>query len=121
MTGARGRSARRGAEVVLAARLAELDHAVAELTRDRLAAAQIVSPARSLEFVHPLLGAAVLGDMGPGARRVAHRRAAALVHSEADESLPRVAAHLLACGPAGDLWVVQRLGAAARSPRSRAG
>ena len=98
-----------GAEVALAAQLAELDPVVAELTADRLAAAQILAPARPLEFFHPLIGAAVREDIAPGARRVAHRRAAALVDREGEGSLPRVAAHLLACGPAGDEWVVQRL------------
>ena len=48
-----------GAEVTLAARLAELDPTVAELTADRLAGAQIFAPARPLEFFHPLIRAAV--------------------------------------------------------------
>ena len=61
-----------GAEVMLAARLAELDRAVAELTADRLASAQILAPTRPLEFFHPLIGAA-----GPGEHRTggAWRRA----------------------------------------------
>jgi DNA-binding CsgD family transcriptional regulator len=103
-----------GAEVVLAARLAELDPTVAELTADRLAAAQILAPVRPLEFFHPVIGAAILEDVAPGARRVAHRRAAELVDSDGKGSLARVAAHLIACGPAGDEWVVQRLRDAAR-------
>ena len=68
-----------GAEVVLAAQLAELDPVVGELTADRLAAAQILAPVRPLEFFHPLIGAAVREDIAPGALRVAHRRAATLV------------------------------------------
>ena len=91
-----------GAEVVLVAQLAELDPVVAELTADRLAAAQILAPARPLEFFHPLISAAVREDIAPGARRVMHRRAAALLDGEAEASLARVAAHLLACGPAAD-------------------
>ncbi|MGA2929537.1 MAG: ATP-binding protein, partial [Solirubrobacteraceae bacterium] len=99
-----------GAEVVLAARLAELDPEFAELTADRLAAAQILAPIRPLEFFHPLIGAAVREDIAPGARRVAHRCAAALLDEGGGErSLARVAAHLLACGPAADGWVLQRL------------
>ena len=101
------------AEVMLAARLAELDPVTAELTADRLASAQILAPVRPLEFFHPLIGAAVRADIAPGARRVAHRRAADLIDREGEGSLPRVAAHLLACGPAGDEWVVQTLGDAA--------
>ena len=56
-----------GAEVALAARLADLDPVVAELTADRLAAAQILAPVRPLEFFHPLIGAAVREDIAPGA------------------------------------------------------
>ncbi len=98
------------AEVVLAAQLAGLDPVVAETTADRLAAAQTLAPVRPLDFFHPLIGTAVREDIAPGARRVAHRRAAALLDLEgSDESLGRVAAHLLASGPAGDGWVVQRL------------
>jgi DNA-binding CsgD family transcriptional regulator len=50
---------------------------------------------------------------------VAHRRAAELLDGEAEGALPRVAAHLLACGPAGDRWVVQRLAEAAREALER--
>ncbi|HWF23990.1 MAG TPA: AAA family ATPase [Solirubrobacteraceae bacterium] len=100
-----------GAEVVVAAELAELGPAAAELTADRLAAAQIFAPTRPLEFFHPLIAAAVVQDLAPGARRLAHRRAAAL--ADRTGSLSRVAAHLLACGPAGDGWVVEQLSAAA--------
>jgi DNA-binding CsgD family transcriptional regulator len=107
------------AEVMFAARLADMATEVAELAADRLAAAQILAPVRPLEFFHPLIGAAVLENIAPGARRVAHRRAAELLHGEAEGSLPRVAAHLLACGPAGDRWVVQRLTEATREALER--
>jgi predicted ATPase len=107
------------AEVVLAARLAEVDPVAAELTADRLAAAQILAPVRPLEFFHPSIGAAVREDIAPGARRVAHRRAADLVDRQGEGSLARVAAHLLACGPAADEWVVQKLGDAAREALER--
>ena len=80
-----------GAEVAVAARLAGLDPAVAELTADQLAAAQILAPVRPLEFFHPLIGAAVLDDIPPGARRVAHRRAATLLADEGEGSLARIA------------------------------
>jgi hypothetical protein len=103
-----------GAEVALAARLADLDTAVAELAADRLAGAQILARSRPLEFFHPLIGAAVLEDIAPGARRLAHRRAAELLADGGERSLARVATHLLACGPAADPWVVGRLADAAR-------
>ena len=108
-----------GTEVALASQLAELDLVVAELTADRLAAAQILAPARPLEFFHPLVGAAVLDDIAPGARRVTHRRAAQLVDGEGQGSLGRVAAHLLACAPAGDDWVVRRVRDAGREALDR--
>ncbi|MBV8998706.1 MAG: AAA family ATPase [Solirubrobacterales bacterium] len=108
-----------GVEVALAARLADMEPEVAELTADRLAAAQILAPARPLEFFHPLVGAAVLEEIAPGARRIAHRRAAELLDGMGQESVGRVAAHLLACGPAGDRWVVERLGDAVREALDR--
>jgi DNA-binding CsgD family transcriptional regulator len=102
-----------GAEITLAAQLAELDPVIAELTADRLTTAQILARARPLEFFHPLIGAAVLEDIAPGALRMAHRRAAELVGREGQGSLGRVAAHLLECGPIGDQWAVERLRVAA--------
>ena len=106
-----------GAEVALAAELAELDPVDCELIADRLASAQILAPARPLEFFHPLVGAAVRQDMAPGALRVAHRRAATIVAR--DGAAARVAAHLLASAPAADPWVVSRLGDAARDALER--
>ncbi|MBV9000667.1 MAG: ATP-binding protein, partial [Solirubrobacterales bacterium] len=108
-----------GTEVMLAARLAELDPVAAELTADRLATAQIFAPARPLEFFHPLIGEAVAHDFAAGARRVAHRRAAALLDCDGEESLARVAAHLLLCAAAADPWVVERLRDAARDALER--
>lgn len=101
------------AEVVHAAALADTDPVVAELTADRLVAAQILAPVRPLEFFHPLIGAAVYDDIPLGARRVAHRRAAELIDRQG-ESVAQVAGHLLACGPAGDRWVLEVLRNAAR-------
>ena len=108
-----------GAEVVLAAQLAGLEPVVAELTADRLAVAQILAPVRPLGFFHPLIGAAVLEDIAPGALRVAHRRAAELIDRNGERSLALVAAHLLASGPAGDRWVVEQLSDAAREALDR--
>ena len=98
-------------EVAVAAELAGLEPAAAELTADRLAAAQILAPIRPLDFFHPLIGEAVYADQALGARRLAHRRAAAILDRAG--AADRVAAHLLATGPTGDPWVVQRLSAAA--------
>ena len=98
-------------EVGVAAELAGLEPADAELTADRLAAAQILAPARPLDFFHPVVGEAAYADLALGARRLAHRRAAAILDRAG--AADRVAAHLLATGPASDAWVVERLSAAA--------
>jgi DNA-binding CsgD family transcriptional regulator len=98
-------------EVGVAAELAGLEPSAAELTADGLAAAQILAQARPLDFFHPVIGEAVYADMALGARRLAHRRAAAILDRAG--AADRVAAHLLVTGPAGDPWVVQRLSAAA--------
>ena len=104
-------------EVGVAAELAGLEPAAAELTADGLAAAQILAPARPLDFFHPVIGEAVYADLALGARRLAHRRAAAILDRAG--AADRVAAHLLATGPAGDAWVVERLSAAAATAWDR--
>lgn len=104
-------------EVAVAAELAGLDTATAELAADELAAAQIIAPARPLDFFHPLIGEAVYAGVGLGARRLAHRRAATIL--DRTGAVDRVAAHLLATGPSGDAWVVDRLDLAASRARAR--
>jgi DNA-binding CsgD family transcriptional regulator len=106
-----------GTEVAAAAELAGLTAPAAELMADTLAAAQIFAAARPLEFFHPVIGQAVYADLAPGARRVAHKRAAAI--ADRDGAVDRVAAHLLATGPSGDPWVTERLSAAAASALDR--
>ena len=104
-------------EVGVAAELAGLEPAAAELTADGLAAAQILAPARPLDFFHPVIGEAVYADLPLGARRLAHRRAATILDRAG--AADRVAAHLLATGPASDAWVVERLNSAATTARER--
>ena len=104
-------------EVAVAAELAGLDAADAELIADELAAAQILAPVRPLDFFHPLISEAVYAGIALGARRLAHRRAAAIL--DRTGATDSVAAHLLMTGPAGDNWVVERLSAAARDARER--
>ena len=67
-----------GTEVAVAAELADLAPSAAELAADTLTAAQILGATRPLEFFHPVIGEAVYGALAPGARRLAHRRAAAI-------------------------------------------
>ena len=102
----------------MAAELAGMEPAATELTADQLVAAQILAPTRPLDFFHSLIGEAVYADHALGARRLAHRRAAAILDRAG--AADRVAAHLLATGPAGDPWVVERLSAAAENARSAA-
>ncbi len=106
-----------GTEVAVAAELAGLAAPAAELAADTLTAVQIFAAARPLEFFHPVIGEAVYAGLAPGARRLAHRRAAAIV--DAGHALDRVAAHLLLTGPSGDPWIAERLSAAAQSALGR--
>jgi predicted ATPase len=104
-------------EVAVAAELAGLHPAAAELIADGLAAAQILTAARPLDFVHPLIGEAIYAGIAAGARRLAHRRAATIL--DRTGATDSVAAHLLMTGPAGDEWVARKLSAAARAARER--
>jgi tetratricopeptide (TPR) repeat protein len=104
-------------EVAIAGELAGLDPADAELIADELTAAQILGPVRPLDFFHPLISEAVYADMAAGARRLAHRRAAAIL--DRTGAADSVAAHLLMTGPGGDEWVVRKLSAAALAARER--
>lgn len=91
-----------------AAVLADLDQPTAALLADALASMDVFAPGRPIEFVHPLVGAAIYQGISPGARSNLHRAAAGLL---ADDGVApdRVAMHLLAVEPARDPWVVASL------------
>ena len=110
------------AEPRMAARLAELDDEVAERAADDLASAAILQSGLPLVFEHPLVRAAVYGELGPGERMQWHGRAAALLVAAGAEP-DRVAVHLLASGPRGDPETVDVLqaGGPNRSPARRRG
>jgi hypothetical protein len=101
-----------------AAALACLDLAQAGTAADQLAAAEILRPGRPLGFVHPVVRAAVYEELRPAERFNAHRRAAQIL---AEDGVPpdRVAAHLLACEPTGDPWVMTVLQQAAQHALNR--
>ncbi|HEX6744500.1 MAG TPA: AAA family ATPase [Solirubrobacteraceae bacterium] len=107
-----------GAPLRHAAALAGLGDAEAAEAADTLVAAGVLRSAHPLEFLHPLVGAAVYAGVAPAARSRDHARAARLLDAEA-ASPERVAAQLLHCQPAGDAWAFEHLVAAARLASAR--
>jgi DNA-binding CsgD family transcriptional regulator len=101
------------AELRMVAALAGVDLDVAAPAVDALVAAEVLSAARPLDFIHPLARAAVYGDLPSGERAALHGRAARMLAGEA-AAASRVAAHLLATEPAGDAWTVDALRSAAK-------
>jgi DNA-binding SARP family transcriptional activator/DNA-binding NarL/FixJ family response regulator len=102
-----------------AAELAELEAREAARAAAALAADAILVPGAPLDFVHPLVRAAVYGDQPEVERALWHGRAARLLDARGARS-ERIAAQLLRTEPMGDPWVVARLRAAAADARSRA-
>lgn len=92
--------------------LAELPEEEGEHLAQRLAQADILAPDRPLGFAHPILRAAVYGELEPGERALAHRRASELLVAEGVQ-VDAVAVHLLATEPREDPEVVRVLRQAA--------
>ncbi|MGI8660008.1 MAG: ATP-binding protein [Thermoleophilaceae bacterium] len=101
-----------------AAALAGLDESSASAAADALAAVEILD-GRPLEFVHPVVRAAIYSDLPAANRALRHRRAARLLADEGADPL-KVGAHLLASEPAADPEVVELLRRAAREALARA-
>jgi ATP/maltotriose-dependent transcriptional regulator MalT len=98
-----------------AAALAEVERAEATQLVVACVAANILEDEATLDFVHPMLRTAVLGDLAATERSRWHERAAELLAAE-DAPSDEVAPHLLATSPAGSEWVVAVLrDAAARA------
>jgi ATP/maltotriose-dependent transcriptional regulator MalT len=97
-----------------AAALARLDQDAAARVADRLAQIEVLRATRPLQFVHPLVNAAVYDAIGPGERSLMHKAAARLLAAD-EAGADRVGLHLLDAEPAGERWVVDRLRAAARA------
>jgi DNA-binding CsgD family transcriptional regulator len=95
-----------------AAALAGLDEQAASTAVDALVGAEILKGKLPLAFVHPIVRAAVYDDMAPAARALAHARAARMLAADGADPA-QIAAHLLACEPADDAWVVEQLRIAA--------
>jgi DNA-binding NarL/FixJ family response regulator len=107
-----------GAPLRQAAALAEVDDAEASAAADALVASGVLRTAHPLEFLHPLVGAAVYAGLGPAARSRDHGRAAHLLDADG-ASAERVAAQLLRCQPAADEWAFEQLVAAAEQASVR--
>ncbi len=101
-----------------AAELAGLGRDDAAEAADALAAADILAVGRPLEFVHPLVRAAVHGEIPRAQRGEAHARAARLLERDG-LGIEDQAAHLLATEPAGERAVTATLAAAARDAAAR--
>ncbi|MDQ3569476.1 MAG: AAA family ATPase [Actinomycetota bacterium] len=90
-----------GAELRHAAAVAGAEYAEAARAADLLAEVGILSDARPLSFLHPVMRSAVYDDLPAGARALLHLRAAGLLRSEGADAAT-VSAHLLGCDPGAD-------------------
>ncbi|HEX2426640.1 MAG TPA: LuxR C-terminal-related transcriptional regulator, partial [Gaiellaceae bacterium] len=107
-----------GAEIAVAAELAELDPTGFAAATRELVRAEILRSEPPLGFVHPLVQAAVYSDLAPGERELYHERAATLLVAL---SAPKeqIAAHLLVMPARGQDWVVDLLRAGASEAVAR--
>jgi DNA-binding CsgD family transcriptional regulator/tetratricopeptide (TPR) repeat protein len=101
------------AQVGDAARLAGLTGADVEAEMAALVSAGVVEPGGGVRFVHPLLRAAIYGDLSPAERERLHHAAAASLR-ERGAPAGQVAAHVVNTEPAGDPGAVALLRDAAR-------
>jgi DNA-binding CsgD family transcriptional regulator len=109
-----------GAEANLhaAAGLAQLDDAAAGAALDALVATGILRHGRPLDFVHPIVRAAVYRDMAPGRRSELHASAAELLETGGAEP-DAVAAQILPVEPGGRAQFVATLRSAAAGALAR--
>jgi DNA-binding CsgD family transcriptional regulator len=101
-----------GVALHLAATLAGLSAATASEAADRLQRADILTADDPLEFVHPLVRAAIYGALGRHARAATHARAGRLL-VELGAPPEQAGAHLLEAAAASDEAVVAALRRAA--------
>jgi DNA-binding CsgD family transcriptional regulator len=107
-----------GAPLRRVAELAGIAEERAAEAATALAAVGILDTEAGLAFAHPILRAAVYGEIGGLQRSRAHARAAELLASEG-AAADAIAVHLLATDPGGDSGVVATLRDAASHARSR--
>lgn len=99
--------------------LTALDDHTVRRAIDDLVGAGIVAPSKPLEFRHPVVRAAILGELAPMQRADAHRAAARVLH-EAGRDAEVVSAQLMFSDPGTEAWVAPVLLAAARAAMERA-
>jgi len=102
-----------GAQVRDAARLAGLDGAELEAAMAALVSAGVVEPGGSVRFAHPMLRAAIYGDLSPAERERLHHAAASILR-ERGAPADQVAAQVMHTEPAADSESVALLRDAAR-------
>jgi DNA-binding CsgD family transcriptional regulator len=102
----------------LVARLAELGDDEALAAVDALVAAHVLRPGHPLDFVHPIVRAAVYAQLPPGERSAAHARAAELLEEDCADA-DAVATHVRLTLPAARPEAVARLREAARRALQR--
>ena len=102
-----------GAHVGDAARLAGLDASDLEAAMGALVSAGIVEPGSTVRFTHPILRAAIHGDLSPAEHERLHC-AASKILGERGASSGQVAAHVMQCEPGADLEAVTLLRDGAR-------
>lgn len=98
--------------------VAGLDQGAAAEAADALAAAGIITSGSTLDFVHPLIRAAVYDQLGPGELVTAHTIAAD-AYTASDGVGEHAAMHLLHVPPAGDVERVRILLSAAAAAIGR--
>jgi DNA-binding CsgD family transcriptional regulator len=101
-----------GAHLGLLCAVAGIDRDAAARAVDLLGEAHVLTGGGTVEFVHPVVRAAIYAQLAPAARSGSHERAARLL-AAADAPPEEVAGHLLAVEPSDDAWVVERLREAA--------
>ena len=102
-----------GAQVGDAARLAGLAAADLEAAMGALVSAGVVEPGGSVRFTHPILRAAIYGDLSPVERERLHHTAVTILR-ERGAPAGQVAAQVMHTEPAADRGAVELLRRAAR-------
>ncbi len=102
-----------GSDVATVARFAGQEPDAVAGSTGALSRVGILAPRTPLEFAHPLVRAAIVEDVPPGERELAHARAARLMY-DFGAAPEKVAAQLLAAPPVGEDWAAESLDRAAQ-------